>query len=81
MCSILNNGVSKKCTCQLAHLCKRRRKIEAEESLQLDLRKLLIKTKVPLSLTFNYALTSNLHSQSVNRQSSNVNLLNRTSDI
>jgi hypothetical protein len=59
MCSILNNRVSKKCTCQLAHLCKRRRKPEAEENLQPDLRKLLIMTAASSSLTFNHALIAN----------------------
>jgi len=59
MCSILNNGVSKKCTCQLAHLCKRRRKLEAEESLHVNLKKLLVMATVPSSLTFNHALVTN----------------------
>jgi len=59
MCSILNNGITKNCTCKLAHLCKRHRKQEAEESLQLDLRKLLIMNEVSSSLTFNHALIAN----------------------
>ena len=59
MCSILNNGVSKNCTCKLAHLCKRRRKLEVEENLQLDLKKLLIIAAIPASLTFNQALVAN----------------------
>ena len=42
----------------MAHLCKRR-KLEAEESLQLDLKKLLIMTTVSSSLTFNHALIAN----------------------
>jgi len=59
MCSILNNGVSKNCTCKLAHLCKRRRKLEAGESLERNLGKLLIMTTVSSSLTLNHALIAN----------------------
>lgn len=59
MCSILNNGVSKNCTCKLAHLCKRRRKLETDESVQVDLKKLLIMVTVPSSLPFHHGLILN----------------------
>ena len=60
MCSIMNNGVTKNCTCKLAHLCKSRRKLEtAGESLQHDISKLFGKTPVLSPLIFNQALTAN----------------------
>ena len=68
MCATSTDGLSKKCSCKFAHLCRRHGKIETlQEKSETDLNKQATFNKSIPPLEFNYAeVNKQIHVQKGN---------------